>query len=299
MEENYYLAKWLNDELEGEELKAFENSLEFEIFSKIKKHSSQLETPTFDEDFLYKKVVESRKEPIRIIQLQKNWFLKIAAVLVVSIGLGFLVFQNIIPQNQIAENGKTSSFVLPDESKVVLNAGSEISFKKWKWNSNRKLNLNGEAYFKVSKGKTFKVITNLGTVTVVGTRFNVKNRKNRFEIACYEGKVAVNYQNKTHFLTKGMEVSFENGIQNNILIDTTEPTWMQSQEVSFNKENLTAVLQEIERQYNITIENKTNNEIEKFTGKIPTNDITVALKIIGNTFKLKITKKTASSYVFE
>ena len=30
-------------------------------------------------------------------------------------------------------------------------------YKKWNWENNRKLNLNGEAYFKVTKGKTFEV----------------------------------------------------------------------------------------------------------------------------------------------
>ena len=46
-----------------------------------------------------------------------------------------------------------------------------------KWKNERSVNLDGEGFFKVAKGSKFDVETSAGTVSVVGTQFNVKNRK--------------------------------------------------------------------------------------------------------------------------
>jgi transmembrane sensor len=298
MEENYYLAKWLNDELEGNELIEFKNSPEYNEYVKIKEYSNHLTVPSFDENALYENIIKQKKEQTKVIQFQKSWFLKIAAIVILSIGFGTFMFQNFATQNQLAENGKKNNFLLPDNSAVVLNSGSEISYKKWNWDSNRNLNLKGEAYFHVAKGKKFQVQTDLGKVAVLGTQFNVKNRKNRFEVTCYEGKVKVNYINKELILTKGMQVIFENGVQTNVSVNIEKPYWMNN-EVSFHKETLNAVLNEIERQYNISIENKSASGNAIFTGKIPTNNLDIALQIVTTTFDLKANKKAENLFVFE
>jgi ferric-dicitrate binding protein FerR (iron transport regulator) len=51
-----------------------------------------------------------------------------------------------------------------------------------------------EAYFQVKKGQTFSVNTTDGVVKVLGTHFNVKQRKNYFEVNCFEGLVSYNPQ---------------------------------------------------------------------------------------------------------
>ena len=43
----------------------------------------------------------------------------------------------------------------------------------------------------------------------------VQSLENNFNVVCFEGKVKVNYKNKEIFLTKGMRVNFENGIEKN------------------------------------------------------------------------------------
>ena len=92
---------------------------------------------------------------------------------------------------------------LPDSSQVILNAESKISFNKKTWDENRNVTLEGEAFFKVAKGKRFTVATESGIITVLGTQFNVENRKNFFEVTCYEGLVSVTYNNKETKLAAG------------------------------------------------------------------------------------------------
>ncbi|MBN8567437.1 MAG: FecR domain-containing protein, partial [Flavobacteriales bacterium] len=162
MEENYHLAKWLNNELEGDELKAFEASKDFALYQKIKQYSGELTTPAFDEDKMLQTILQRKKT--RSISLQKV-VLRIAAVVIISFGITFAV-KNFANFTEYASNGATTAFMLPDNSTVLLNSGSEIEYKKWNWNNERKLKLNGEAYFKVAKGKKFEVATELGKVTV-------------------------------------------------------------------------------------------------------------------------------------
>lgn len=298
MEENYKLAKWLDGEMTDAELKEFQADPNFPLYEKIKLYSSQLETPTFDENKILNSVLEIKKQTPKVVTLKPNWFMRIAAVLVLGFGL-FFTYNTFSPTTELAENGKQTTFLLPDNSEVVLNSGSQIDYKKWNWDSNRKLELNGEAYFKVAKGKKFEVNTNLGKVSVLGTQFNVKERKDRFDVVCYEGKVKVNFNAQEVILTPGQMVSFEG---NERIVSKTiseaKPVWL-SKELSFEKEKLTAVLEEIQRQYNITIDAKNIKSDQLFTGKIPSNNIDIALKTITSIYHLNYSKSTNSNYVIE
>ncbi len=295
MEENYHLAKWLNNELEGEELKAFEASKDFALYQKIKHYSAELKTPDFDENKMLQNILQTKKT--KSISIQKV-VLRIAAVVILSFGITFAV-KNFANFTEYALNGSTTEFLLPDNSTVLLNSGSEIEYKKWNWNNERKLTLDGEAYFKVAKGKKFEVATALGKVTVLGTQFNVKNRNNRLDVTCFEGKVQVNYQNTQLLLTKGMTVSFEDGQQ--VVADQTvqtEPDWL-SKQVAFTAAQLPAILEEMMRQYNIDIQMKGKATPQRFTGTIPMNNLDVALEIVATTYHLKMTKINDSTYRLE
>ena len=298
MEENYKLAKWLDGEMTDAELKEFQADADFALYEKIKIYSSQLKTPHFEESKILNSVLQSKKQTPKVVALKPNWFIRIAAVLVIVFGLT-LAYTTFSTSTELAENGKQTTFLLPDNSQITLNSGSQIDYKKWNWDTNRNLELNGEAYFKVAKGKKFEVKTNLGKVSVLGTQFTVKARKARFDIICFEGKVKVNLNTQEIILTQGQMVSFEG---NEKIISKTitdnKPLWL-SKELVFEKENLQSVLEEIQRQYNLTIDASTIKSEQLFTGKIPNNNIDVALKTITSIYHLNYSKSTHSNYVIE
>jgi transmembrane sensor len=297
MEKNYILAKWLNNDLTEEELAEFKSSPDFEKYEKIKNYSAQLKVSDFDEAKVLENILSHKKVTTKVIPLYKNWMFRVAAILVLALGITFTV-QNFSTETQYASNGERTTFSLPDNSEVVLNAGSAIKYKKWNWDNNRNLKLEGEAYFKVAKGKKFEVETDLGKVTVLGTQFNVKARKNRFDITCYEGRVKVNYKDKEIILTPGKSVAFENGKQLNALIETQKPEWLENK-IAFNKENLSHILDEIQRQYNVSISVETKYSDELFTGKIPLDNLDVALQIIATTYNLEPKKIAKDQIIFE
>lgn len=298
MEENYKLSKWLNDEMTAEELTEFQADKDFAIFEKIKKYSSELQTPTFDEEKMLSKIVTSPKKEVKTISLYKHWALRMAAIFVISIGI-FFGARNFASYTEYAGNGTQKTFLLPDNSEIVLNSASEIQYKKWNWDNNRSLNLDGEAFFNVAKGKKFEVNTSHGKVTVLGTQFNVKQRENYFDVSCYEGKVKVNFDTKEYILTKGMSVAFRDGKALDIpLKNNTKPEWL-SDEMVFYQESLTSIVAEFERQFNIELELNTTGNGQLFTGTIPAKNSDTALQILCTTYHLKPTKVTKTKIILE
>ena len=69
----------------------------------------------------------------------------------------------------------------------------------------------------------------------------------------------------------------------------SQPDWI-NYEMKFISENLVDIVAEIERQYDITIELRNVSTKQKFTGKLPTDNIDVAMKIISTTYHLEQTK---------
>lgn len=298
MEENYKLAKWLNDEMTDKELLEFQSESDYHLYQKIKLYSSELEVPDFNLQKLFSKVMDAKKERPRVIALQPNWLMRIAAILVIGLGLLF-TYNTFSSSSEIAENGEKTTFLLPDNSEVVLNSGSKIEYKKWNWGSNRNLNLSGEAYFKVAKGKKFQVITDIGKVTVLGTQFDVKARENRFDVTCYEGRVKVNHKHREIIITKGESVAFENGkLIYNIPEIATKPEWT-NDEATFNHESLNQIIKELSRQYSIEIELKNAENNQFFTGTIPTNNLKGAIQILSSSYHLKSKKISDKKIILE
>ena len=297
MKKNRLLAKWLNNDLSQDELAEFEASPDFKKYQKIKEYTNHLEVDDLNENDMLSNILKQKKATPKVIPLYKKWMFKAAGIFVLALVTSF-AFKTFVPQTQKANFGEKTTFSLPDNSEVVLNSGSEISYKKWNWDNNRHLELNGEAYFKVAKGKRFEVETNLGKVTVLGTQFNVKARKNRFDVVCYEGRVKVNYGNSQILLTHGQSVTFENGKQVKMTVNSLKPEWMDNQ-ICFYKENIRTILDEVERQYNIKIELNAKDTISLFTGKIPAKDLDVALQIISTTYHLEAKKVSNNKIIFD
>lgn len=148
--------------------------------------------------------------------------------------------------------GEFEQVSLPDGTKVSLNANSKLSYSgEW----NRTLSLEGEAFFEVTKGSKFTVNTTGGTVQVLGTSFNVFARDTDLVVACKTGKVKVEVADKSYsqVITPGETVS---SMKDTVKMTKIEPLMIgkwQSGEFYFENRPVTEVLNEIQRQYQVTI----------------------------------------------
>ena len=215
-----------------------------------------------------------------------------AALFVIAIGLGMYFYTAKITSHNAAA-GSMAVFNLPDNSEVVLNAGSDATYKAFNWTNNRRLELNGEAYFKAAKGKTFDVVTPLGTVTVVGTRFDVKARENRLDVTCYEGKVKVTTPKGSVLLTAGQSVAYNNDIKLALPnVTKSEPGWVNRHEVDFSIERPENVLSEMERQFNVKIKVKGTLPYKGgYSGTLPTKQLETTLDLFLPAYGLSYKKQ--------
>ncbi|MCR9227047.1 MAG: FecR family protein [Flavobacteriaceae bacterium] len=287
MQENY-LAKWLSGELSEDELREFKGSQEYASYQKLKDVSSRLAAPEFDADQalqrLKEEYIDNAPKVISLNPFKK--FLRVAALIAVLL-TGSYFYINTLDENVTTEFAERSEVVLPDDSKIFLNAGSQVSYSEKSWDKKRDIKLKGEAFFKVAKGKEFTVSTDHGTVRVLGTQFNVENRKGFFEVTCYQGLVSVTHNNKELKLPAGNSFLVIDGkVMNTGTPNGSFPSWMNN-ESSFKSIPLTYVFAELERQFNIQVSTKNIDTNLLFTGSFNNTDLKMALKSISTPSKAR------------
>ncbi|MFD0977472.1 FecR family protein [Salinimicrobium gaetbulicola] len=281
MENKDLISKWLNNELTARELEAFKQTADYQRYSDIVENAARFHRPHFNEEQglldLKERLASKKEVPVR--KLNFSAYYKVAAVFIVFLATGLFIWLN---QPEVISTGYAEMAVLelPDQSTARLNADSKIKYKPSKWDKKRILELEGEAYFQVEKGKKFTVETDQGEVTVLGTKFNVKDRENYFEVHCYEGAVKVNVANKEIILRKGNSIKVINGeVKNLNNFDRNAPGWT-IQESDFNAVPLKQVIAELERQFDLDIETEQVDLNQLFTGSFSHTNKEVAIQAI-------------------
>ena len=283
MKDEDYIKKWLEGTLTEEEKQAFEGSGEHQSLERLSNALQAFKAPEYDVTKELSRLQETRSEKTgkgKVVAV--NWIkplLRVAAVFVLlSAAYIYLTRDSTVTVQTLAAE-KTEVF-LPDSSLVTLNAGSTLEYPEKNWEKQRQVNLNGEGFFKVAKGSRFDVQTSSGTVSVLGTEFNVKNRKGYFEVICYEGLVQVQSQKQVVKLKPNHRFRVINGdVKTDELSSAVAPTWVVG-ESSFASVPLRFVIQEFERQYDVSVITGDVDIDQRFTGAFVHNDITLALKAI-------------------
>lgn len=165
---------------------------------------------------------QSKAFPVKKKKI-KIWRYAAAAAIIIFMGIGVGVYLNrgrlqneVYLASNVIENttSQIKTVFLPDSSKVELNPNSKIVYAN-NFLENRKIEIEGEAYFKVKKDKKhpFQVFCNETTTTVLGTSFTVKEHmKNGVIVSLYEGSVQMNVkgQAKEWILKPGEKFTYGN-----------------------------------------------------------------------------------------
>ncbi len=195
------------------------------------------------------------------------------------------------PQQVMVFYGEQQSIELPESSQVVINAGSDIKYKK-NFVNKREIKLTGEAFFEVQPGSTFTVVTDQGTITVLGTSFNVIARPERFEVSCFTGKVLVQSDdNDPVEITPGEKIiSTNETLQKSTFLPSGGPSWMNGK-FTFEDQPLSVVIKELERQFGAEVTLAEGIEDIKYTGLFEKGDLAQALDLITWPLHLKAEMK--------
>lgn len=190
--------------------------------------------------------------------------------------------------------------VLPDGSHVKLNANSRLSFYgDWKKCDDRRVSLDGEAYFEVEKDLNtnckFKVYTSNLTVEVLGTHFNVNSRSEKTRVVLSEGQIILNLRMKDSesiLMQPGDLVDYTHAnnelIQKRVKADL-HSSWKEGIQL-FEKASLEEIIKKMEELYGVRIEIGKEELLERnLTIGIPVQDLEIALKtlesVLNTTFK--------------
>lgn len=156
--------------------------------------------------------------------------------------------------------GGEYSVVLPDGSKVWLNASSSLRFPSFFNGKDRHVELTGEGYFEVAKqnGKPFYVKAGASEVEVLGTHFNINAYPDEEynSTTLLEGSVRVNLNGNSRTLMPGQQaksVNGKNGIQV-VEADTESITAWKNGYFIFADENIHSIMRKLARWYNVEIE---------------------------------------------
>jgi ferric-dicitrate binding protein FerR (iron transport regulator) len=273
-----FLSRWLNNDLTSEELVSFQQTPTYKEYNKIAKAMDKFEAPTFQKETVFQSV-KNKTAKTKVKKLVPSWMYAAAA----SVALLFSVVYFLTNSNETFSTsfGEQLAVVLPDGSEVQLNSKSTLTFKKSDWyDGNRTLTLEGEGYFKVNKGSKFSVNTINGKVSVLGTQFNIKSSPTYFDVKCFEGKVQVQNKNETAILTKGLSFrKIENNSTEKGSFKNNSPFWIRW-ESSFNSTPIKYVIEELQKQYDITIATDGINLDTLFTGTFSNKDLNLALQTI-------------------
>lgn len=248
--------------------------------------------------------IQKDQTKIKALQSRRQWFKIAAAVLVLlmtSIGIWYV--QSTFEHTLMTDFGEQKEVMLPDGTTVILNANSKLTYKN---SQARKVWLDGEAYFKVTKkpetGENFIVYTDDLAIKVLGTVFNVNSRNEDTEVFLEEGNVnlelsgkkqqiiemipgdLVNYSSKAQSLSKTTQL---NPLENTAWKDGT---------LLFKEKPLVEVLDELSDIYGISFEFERQALQQKLiTGGVPIKNLNISLETLRGVYGLTI-KKQADTY---
>lgn len=194
-------------------------------------------------------------------------------------------------------NGRQFHVILPDGTRVWLNAASSIRYPTVFTTGERRVQVTGEVYFEVAKNKKmpFHVsVNNKAQVEVLGTKFNINAYENESHIATtlLEGAVSVSSANKNAVVLKpGQQARIQEVI--NVVNNTDVDKVMAWKNGLFDFEGLTftEVMNQLERWYDIEVEYEKGVPQIEFGGKMTKNillsDLLVILERSGVHFRME------------
>jgi ferric-dicitrate binding protein FerR (iron transport regulator) len=211
------------------------------------------------------------------------------------------VFQN--TETITTAYGENISVTLHDGTQAQLNGGSSLRYSAW-WGRERKIELTGEAFFKVAKDKAhpFVVYANGTKTTALGTQFNVNAypEDSAVYVSLVEGSVEVDGFNQTDTLTPSEQASFV--LKNNGLrvrsFQTAQVLGWRSNNLVLSKTSFAQLARVLKRNYGIALSFE-NASFKAYTvsGQLGSADVHTFLDAISATKGLEVKKMGESAYL--
>ncbi len=292
-------------ELESWRAESLDNDQYFDILNTIYSKSPDAQNiRSFDTDAAWLEVKNkiadsensSNENRFRVIGRNFN-FIRIAASLFIIAGLSlaaykFLSKEKIVPVT-LASGNELKDYTLPDSTKIFMNRGSNLEYAFSK--SNRKVKLNGEAFFDLAKDNNRPFEVTAGTLIIqdIGTSFNVNAPSGSDSVIVFveSGEVVLTSpSNNSVSLVKGEKVVYlkkrDQFIQE--LVTDTNALAYKTKIFVFENASLVAVVQKLNEVYGTDIILSENLNGCHLTATFKNEEVGAILDIIAETLGLKV-----------
>lgn len=269
-------------------------------------HDLWINTPTASNENVEAVMLENIRKGIDETRSEKSHsvftFYKIAAVVlfVISIGLAGYIYQmnqsGSVPVAGImetsVENGQKARLTLPDGTKVWLNSATQLTYDDSFNQEERKVRLNGEAYFEVAKNHEKRFLVECGGVIVeaLGTTFNVKAYQSDPVIttSLIEGSVRVSDANSGVTLEPNHQLVYSRNAHTfavSEMRNANEADYWRRNILYFKSTPLSEIAHTIERMYDVKVI-FSDKELEDvtFSGTIRNNSLENILHVLELTY---------------
>lgn len=237
----------------------------------------------------------SNETPVRKMWAMRSW-VRIAAVLIVGFSLLFALYTNYSGTSQEVASSMDSEMevTLTDGSSIVLNKESNLHYPKSFNGKERKVELEGEAFFDIAPDTTqpFIIETNDIEIKVLGTSFNVNAKHaDSVEVFVETGVVEMIRNGQSIKLTPGKAGVFHK-LTGLLTIRETKiisSQFWRNKMLNFNRTTLSDVVQTLNRLYevNIRVDEAETGE-KKINVKFEDQDIDIVLDVLSNTLELEV-----------
>jgi ferric-dicitrate binding protein FerR (iron transport regulator) len=276
----------------------------------LEKQRVVLDEATLQQRFerLQQQLLVEEKMP-KIVPLSPlTWLWRVAALLILGLGLGYLYRQNnVFSEDKTmttlrVDQGKRATVKLPDSSLVVLEGPASLTFQKtWTEKSFRKVALEGKAFFEVTKTPralhpTFEVKTGDMIVTVLGTSFTVNQKDTITSVVLNTGKVQLSNTNnpQTMLMQPGDKVDFNknNNIFTKKQVNTSLYTAWLNKKWTLKNTSLQDIADWMHDTYNIEVQIK-NKATEKLTasGTFADTDFEYVTTVLAKLYGVEMVKE--------
>jgi len=134
---------------------------------------------------------ETKVQEAKVRSISRRGLLSVAAAVLLLVSAGFLIFAG--DGSTYFENttNEPMAISLPDGTEVLLQQGAELSYGADYNETDRLIDLEGQAYFEVAKNadRPFLVNTSETELRVTGTAFNLRVEGEELEVEVSEGSI--------------------------------------------------------------------------------------------------------------
>lgn len=235
-----------------------------------------------------------RRKARRIIMAESGkivkTILRYAAAVIVTAGLisTLFIYRSVNYRKQLASTfqsvlsppGQTTQVTLADGSMVWLNSGTAITYPAGFVSGERRITIDGEAFFDVIGDKENPFIVEAGKIEVkaTGTTFNIDAYSDGKEInvTLVEGELQIKSKTDNSltalFSGENLKIDINNGSYLKSVVDTYFYTSWQQGIITFSNKPLGEIARDLERWYNVEIlfERETIRDI-RYSGAILKN----------------------------